>query len=73
MSDENDHTKSDNQKIAKRIRLDEVHWKIVRGLTPFYGSTEAVVIRTIVTMWIHDNIGSDAIRKLDELNAVHLK
>jgi hypothetical protein len=66
-------TDEDNQKIAKKIRLDEVHWKIVQGLTPFYGSTEAEVVRTIVTMWIHDNIGSDAIRKLEELNAVHLK
>ncbi len=62
----------DNQKTAKTIRLDDVHWKIVRGLTPFYGSTEAEVIRTIVTMWIHDNLGSEAIRKLDELEAIHL-
>jgi hypothetical protein len=62
----------DNQKIPKKIRLDEVHWKIVRGLTPFYGSTEAEVVRTIVMIWIHDNIGSDAIRKLEELNAIHL-
>ena len=63
----------DNQKIPKKIRLDEVHWKIVQGLIPFYGSTEAEVIRTIVTMWIHDNIGSEAIRKLEELEAIHLK
>ena len=71
MADENEA--SDNQKIPKKIRLDEVQWKIVRGLTPFYGSNEAEVVRTIVTMWIHDNIGSDAIRKLEELEAIHFK
>ena len=67
MTDEN------NQKIDKKIRLDAVHWKIVHGLTPFYGSTDAEVVRAIVTMWIHDNIGSDAIRKLEELEAIHFK
>jgi hypothetical protein len=62
-----------NQKIGKTIKLDDVHWQIVNKLMPFYGNSESEVVRTIVMMWIHDNIGSDAIRKLEELNAVHLK
>jgi len=63
----------DDQKIDQKIRLDKVQWDIIQGLTPFYGNTKAEVVRTIVTMWIHDNIGSEAIRKLEELGAVTLK
>jgi hypothetical protein len=60
-------------KIPEKIRLDKVQWDIIQGLTPFYGNTKAEVVRTIVTMWIHDNIGSEAIRKLEELEAIHFK
>jgi hypothetical protein len=40
--------KSSKQKNGKTVKLDEVHWKIVNGLIPFYGNSEPEVIRTIV-------------------------
>lgn len=61
-----------NQKIGKTIKLDEVHWQIVKGLIPFYGNSEPEVVRTIVTMWIDQNLGSKTIEKLEELNAIKL-
>ena len=61
-----------NQKIGKTIKLDEVHWQIVNGLIPFYGNSEPEVIRTIVMMWINENIGSEAIKKLENLKAINL-
>jgi len=64
--------KSSNQKIGKTVKLDEVHWKIVKGLIPFYGNSEPEVIRTIVMIWINDNIGSEAIQKLEKLKAINL-
>jgi hypothetical protein len=64
--------KHSNQKIGKTVKLDDVHWQIVQGLIPFYGNSEPEVIRTIVMMWIHDNIGSDAIQKLENLKAINL-
>ena len=65
--------KKGNQKLQKTIRLDEIHWGLIRGLTPFYGSNEVEVIRTLLIMWLDQNIGSDAIKKLEELGAVTLK
>lgn len=61
-----------NRKVEKSIRLDDIHWKIIRGLMPFYGSSEGEVIRNIVLMWLHDNIGSQTITKLENLNGVKL-
>jgi hypothetical protein len=64
--------KPSNQKIGKTVKLDEVHWQIIKGLIPFYGNSEPEVIRTIVLMWINDNIGTDAIQKLENLRAINL-
>jgi len=64
---------TDNQKLQKTIRLDEVQWNIIRGLIPFYGSTESEVVRNIVMMWLDQNLGSKTIEKLEELDAVKLK
>jgi len=66
-----DENKSSNQKIGKTVKLDKVHWQIVNGLIPFYGNSEPEVVRTIVMMWINDNIGSDAIQKLEKLKAIN--
>lgn len=60
------------QKTPRKIRLDEVHWNIIEGLTPFYGSTSAEVVRTIVIMWLHDNLGSNTIDELKQNNAIKL-
>jgi hypothetical protein len=65
------NTKS-NGKREKSIRLDETHWNLVSGLIPFYGSTEAEVVRNIVLLWLDQNIGSEAIQKLEELGAINL-
>jgi hypothetical protein len=63
----------DNErKIAKKIRLDDVHWNIIEGLTPFYGSSAPEVVRTIVLMWLHDNLGSKTMDRLIENNAIKL-
>lgn len=59
-----------NGKREKSIRLDEIHWKLINRLTPFYGSTEAEVIRNIVLMWLHQNLGSETIKKLEEMGAI---
>ena len=61
---------SDNQKKGRTIKLDDVHWRIIRGLQPFYGNSEPEVVRNIVLMWLNENIGSEAIRKLEELGAI---
>lgn len=53
--------------------MDYIHWSLIQDLVPFYGSTEAEVVRNIVLMWLHENIGSETIKKLEELNAISLK
>ena len=60
------------QKTPRKIRLDDVHWNIIEGLTPFYGSSSSEVVRTIVIMWLHDNLGSKTIDELKENNAIKL-
>lgn len=62
-----------NQKTAKTIRLDEIHWKIIKGLIPFYGSNEGEVIRNIILMWLHENLGKETLNKLEKLNIIKLK
>ena len=64
--------KENNQKIPQKIQLDKVHWGIIQGLIPFYGNTKAEVVRTIVLMWLHDNVGKETIEKLKELSAINL-
>lgn len=64
--------KNYDRKIQKPVRLDKIHWDIIEGLTPFYGSNDAEVVRNIVLMWIHENIGSPTIEKLKELKAIKL-
>jgi hypothetical protein len=61
------------QRKTKSIRLDDIHWELLRGLIPFYGATEPEVIRNIVVMWLHENISGKSIEKLEELGAVHIK
>jgi hypothetical protein len=61
------------QKTAKMIRLDDIHWQLVRGLIPFYGTSEPEVVRNIVVMWLHENISGKSIEKLEQLGATHLK
>lgn len=62
-----------DQRKTKSIRLDDIHWELLRGLIPFYGATESEVIRNIIVMWLHDNIGGKPIEKLEELGAIHIK
>lgn len=64
---------NEGQKTAKSIRIDDIQWDLIKGLVPFYGSTEAEVVRNIVLMWLNENIGSKTIEKLEELNAINLK
>lgn len=64
---------NEGQKTAKSIRMDNIQWDLIKGLVPFYGSTEAEVVRNIVLMWLNENIGSKTIEKLEELNAINLK
>jgi len=61
-----------NEKTTRSVRLDDIHWMIVEGLTPFYGTTKGEVIRNIVLMWIHDNLGSNTMKELKENNAIKL-
>jgi len=60
------------EKTARSVRLDDIHWDIIEQLTPFYGSNKGEVIRNIVLMWIHDNLGSEAIKELKENHAIKL-
>lgn len=69
MSNDNNYS----QKTAKTIRMDDSTWNIVVSLTPFYGSTEAEVVRNIVLMWLHDNLGSETIGRLSSMGAISLK
>ena len=64
--------KGSANKVEKSIRLDDVHWNIIRGLVPFYGTSETEVVRTIVTMWLDQNLGSKTIEKLQELDVIKL-
>ena len=64
--------KGSANKVEKSIRLDDVHWNIIRGLVPFYGTSETEVVRIIVTMWLDQNLGSKTIEKLQELDAIKL-
>ena len=65
--------KEGNQKLQKTIRIDDIHWKLIRGLMPFYGSNETEVVRNLLIMWLDQNIGSDKIKNLEELGALNLK
>lgn len=60
------------QKIAKPVRLDKVHWKILEALRPFYGSSEPEVVRNIVLMWLHDNLGNNTIEELKKNHSIRL-
>lgn len=60
------------QKKTRSIRLDEVHWELLEELTPFYGSSAPEVVRNIVLMWLHDNLGSNTIEELKKNNAIKL-
>jgi len=62
-----------NQKTTRSIRLDDVHWRLLEKLTPFYGSSAPEVVRHIVLMWLHENLGKDTIKELERINAVKLK
>jgi len=61
-----------DKKTTKSIRLDKVHWNLIEGLTPFYGTTEGEVVRNIVLIWLHDNLGSKTINELKQNNAIKL-
>lgn len=61
-----------NRKTIKSIGLDDVHWEIIEGLTPFYGTTSTEVARNIILMWLHKNLGSDTIKELQDINAIGL-
>ncbi|KYK24524.1 hypothetical protein AYK24_06075 [Thermoplasmatales archaeon SG8-52-4] len=60
------------QKEHRSVRLDKVHWKLLDELTPFYGSSAPEVVRNIVLMWLHDNLGSRTIDELKQNNAIVL-
>ena len=60
------------EKTARSVRLDDIHWDIIEGLTPFYGSNKGEVIRNIVLMWMHDNLGSETMKELKENKAIKL-
>jgi len=60
------------QKKHRSVRLDEVHWQLLEDLTPFYGSSAPEVVRTIVLMWLHDNLGSKTMDRLMENDAIKL-
>ncbi len=64
--------KDNKQKLQKTVRLDDVHWKLLEGLTPFYGSSEPEVVRNIVLMWLHDNLGSGTIEELKKTQSIRL-
>ncbi len=61
-----------DQKVKRSISLDKIHWKLLEDLTPFYGSSAPEVVRNIVLMWLHDNLGSKTIDELKENNAIKL-
>ena len=64
--------KKSNQKEVKSVRFDSIHLEILEDLTPFYGSNKGEVIRNIVMMWIHDNLGSETIKELQKNGAIKL-
>ena len=61
-----------NEKTVKSIRLDAVHLDLVKKLKPFYGTTDGEVIRNIVLMWLHNNLGSQTMGELKRNHAVSL-
>ncbi len=63
-------TKKKNIKVTKSIRLDVTQIKIIKRLIPFYGSNEGEVLRNIVLLWLHDNLGSPTIKTLRESKAI---
>jgi len=60
------------EKTARSVRLDDIHWELVEKLIPFYGTTKGEVIRNIVLMWMHDNLGSETMKELKENDAIKL-
>ena len=60
------------QKEHRSVRLDKVHWRLLEELTPFYGSSAPEVVRNIVLMWLHDNLGSRTIDELKDNDAIKL-
>lgn len=37
-------------------KFDDVHVRIIKSLIPFYGSTEAEVLKNIAIRWMEQNI-----------------
>ena len=72
MDDPQKNKRQEKQKVGKTIRMDSIHWDIINGLTPFYGSTEAEVVRNIVLIWLNNNIGNDTIKKLEDMKVIKL-
>ncbi len=64
--------KDSKEKTTRSVRLDDIHWKLIEGLIPFYGTTKGEVVRNLVLMWLHDNLGSDTMEELKENNAISL-
>jgi len=62
--------KDPKEKTTRSVRLDDIHWEIIGKLKPFYGTTNGEVIRNIVLMWLHDNLGSDTMKELKENDAI---
>jgi hypothetical protein len=60
------------EKTALTVRLDDIHWEIIEGLTPFYGSNRGEVIRNIIIMWLDGNLGSSTVKELKENQAIKL-
>jgi hypothetical protein len=44
------------KKAEVRVFLDGVHLKLVDDLMPAFGNTRSEVIRTLVQVWLSDNI-----------------
>jgi len=61
------------RKQTKSVRFDDIHLRILEELTPFYGSTSAEVIRNIVLLWLHENIGSETMSELKKMGAIRLE
>lgn len=55
------------------VRLDEAHLKVIDGLQPHFGNNRPEVIRNIIINWITNNIGSEHIKRLEDMNLINLK
>lgn len=57
------------KKVIK-VTMGRLHNEMIGALVPFYGKNDAEVLKNIAIRWMEEHIGSESMKKLDELGVI---